>query len=250
MVRRHTTNDRCEAAVDDAGADDVRRGPATRPVRNNHRKGVVALMPEDLGAGIITIHVADHPGIEVDGDTATGSWAFEDSTTRRRARGPCEESTATPRRARGPCEESTATPRRARGPFEEAVMSPELNVEIRGGCCVDTYDGDAIRKAPSRSVLSRRAPPTSTSARLSFARVQGAVRSRTRRRPPSCSASPAWPSSPSSSTKDERNIKALTWRVGRIVRTGAARTAGGNAERLGDGRGAKRNVAAEEPWVC
>ncbi len=43
------------------------------------RDDVVAFMSENLGPGIITIHVANHPEIDVDGDTATGSWAFEDT---------------------------------------------------------------------------------------------------------------------------------------------------------------------------
>jgi hypothetical protein len=36
-------------------------------------------MSANLGAGIITTHIASHPEIEVDGDTAQASWAFEDT---------------------------------------------------------------------------------------------------------------------------------------------------------------------------
>ena len=50
-----------------------------KPLHYDNRADVVAFMSENLGPGIITIHVANHPEIEVDGDTATGSWAFEDT---------------------------------------------------------------------------------------------------------------------------------------------------------------------------
>ena len=33
----------------------------------------------NLGPGVVTMHVANHPEIEVDGDSATGTWAFEDT---------------------------------------------------------------------------------------------------------------------------------------------------------------------------
>lgn len=49
------------------------------PLHYDNRADVVAFMTENLGGGIITIHIANHPEIDVDGDTATGSWAFEDT---------------------------------------------------------------------------------------------------------------------------------------------------------------------------
>ena len=49
------------------------------PLHYDDRKDVVAFMSENLGPGIITIHIANHPEIDVDGDSATGSWAFEDT---------------------------------------------------------------------------------------------------------------------------------------------------------------------------
>ena len=49
------------------------------PLHFDTRADVVAFMSENLGRGIITMHVANHPEIEVDGDTASGSWAFEDT---------------------------------------------------------------------------------------------------------------------------------------------------------------------------
>lgn len=49
------------------------------PLHYDTRADVVAFMSENLGPGIITIHIASHPEITVDGDTATGSWGFEDT---------------------------------------------------------------------------------------------------------------------------------------------------------------------------
>jgi hypothetical protein len=49
------------------------------PLHFDNRADVVAFMAGNLGPGIITVHIANHPEIEVDGDRATGSWAFEDT---------------------------------------------------------------------------------------------------------------------------------------------------------------------------
>ena len=50
-----------------------------KPLHYDSRDDVVAFMRDNLGPGIITIHIANHPEIDVDGDTARGSWAFEDT---------------------------------------------------------------------------------------------------------------------------------------------------------------------------
>lgn len=50
-----------------------------KPLHFDTRADVVAYMSEQLGTGIVTIHIASHPEIQVDGDTATGSWGFEDT---------------------------------------------------------------------------------------------------------------------------------------------------------------------------
>ncbi len=50
-----------------------------KPLHYDNRADVVEFMTQNLGDGIVTIHIANHPEIEVDGDTATGSWAFEDT---------------------------------------------------------------------------------------------------------------------------------------------------------------------------
>lgn len=43
------------------------------------REAVVDFMRSKLGDDILTVHIAHHPELEVDGDEATGSWAFEDT---------------------------------------------------------------------------------------------------------------------------------------------------------------------------
>ena len=50
-----------------------------KPLHYDNRADVVEFMSGNLGEGIVTIHIANHPEISVDGDTATGSWAFEDT---------------------------------------------------------------------------------------------------------------------------------------------------------------------------
>jgi hypothetical protein len=43
------------------------------------RAEIRAYMEKNLANSIITMHVAQHPEIDVDGDTAAGSWGFEDT---------------------------------------------------------------------------------------------------------------------------------------------------------------------------
>jgi hypothetical protein len=50
-----------------------------KPVHYNSRADVVGFMRDNLGTAVITVHIASHPEITVDGDTATGSWGFEDT---------------------------------------------------------------------------------------------------------------------------------------------------------------------------
>ena len=42
------------------------------------RDALVAFMREHMGPGLISMHHAHHPEIEVDGDRATGTWYLED----------------------------------------------------------------------------------------------------------------------------------------------------------------------------
>lgn len=50
-----------------------------QPVHYDSREAVVGFMTANLGPGVVTVHIANHPEIDVDGDSATGSWAFEDT---------------------------------------------------------------------------------------------------------------------------------------------------------------------------
>ena len=43
------------------------------------RDEIVGYMRENLGPGVITMHHAHHPEIDVDGDRATGTWYLEDT---------------------------------------------------------------------------------------------------------------------------------------------------------------------------
>jgi ketosteroid isomerase-like protein len=49
------------------------------PLAFDGRDTVTKFMRDALGPAITTVHVANHPEIVVDGDTATGSWLFEDT---------------------------------------------------------------------------------------------------------------------------------------------------------------------------
>ncbi len=49
------------------------------PVHYDSRADTVDFMVKNLGPEVVTVHIANHPEIEVDGSTATGSWAFEDT---------------------------------------------------------------------------------------------------------------------------------------------------------------------------
>jgi hypothetical protein len=49
------------------------------PLHFDNRADVVTFMSGNLGTGIISMHIANHPEIDVDGDTARGSWGFEDT---------------------------------------------------------------------------------------------------------------------------------------------------------------------------
>jgi hypothetical protein len=67
----------------DCLATDIRARYGTHvmkdPVHFDDREAVVAFMSENLHRGVITVHVAHHPEIEVDGTEASASWCFEDT---------------------------------------------------------------------------------------------------------------------------------------------------------------------------
>ena len=49
------------------------------PLDLDGRDEIVAFLRKNLGPGIITVHFASQPEIDIDGDTATGTWSFEDT---------------------------------------------------------------------------------------------------------------------------------------------------------------------------
>jgi hypothetical protein len=50
-----------------------------KPIQLTGRDEIVNFLRESLGPGIVTVHLASQPEIDVDGDTATGTWSFEDT---------------------------------------------------------------------------------------------------------------------------------------------------------------------------
>jgi SnoaL-like domain len=52
---------------------------AGRPLNLAGRDEIIAFLRDSLGNDIITMHSAGQPEIDVDGDTATGTWRFEDT---------------------------------------------------------------------------------------------------------------------------------------------------------------------------
>lgn len=67
-----------EALTEDVTAD---YGTPTygKPLRLDGRDVLVGFLRDKLGPDMITTHFASQPEIEIDGDTATGLWAFEDT---------------------------------------------------------------------------------------------------------------------------------------------------------------------------
>lgn len=67
----------------DCLAEDVSARYGTRamgdPLHYDGRDAVVEFMRANLGPEVITVHVASHPEIDVEGDSARGSWCFEDT---------------------------------------------------------------------------------------------------------------------------------------------------------------------------
>src|SRR5262245_45726792 len=49
------------------------------PLKLAGRDAIVGFMRKNLGPGLITTHFASQPEIDIDGDEATGIWAFEDT---------------------------------------------------------------------------------------------------------------------------------------------------------------------------
>jgi SnoaL-like domain len=67
----------------DTLTDDVDGAYGTKvygePLSFTGRDEVTKFMRENITETMLTVHVASHPEIEVNGDTATASWCFEDT---------------------------------------------------------------------------------------------------------------------------------------------------------------------------
>ncbi len=50
-----------------------------KPLNLAGRDEIVAFLRKNLGPGITTVHFASQPEIDIAGDTATGTWCFEDT---------------------------------------------------------------------------------------------------------------------------------------------------------------------------
>jgi hypothetical protein len=50
-----------------------------KPLQLKGRDEIVAFLRDSLGPDIITVHFASQPEIDIDGDTAVGTWCFEDT---------------------------------------------------------------------------------------------------------------------------------------------------------------------------
>jgi hypothetical protein len=50
-----------------------------KPLDLAGRDEIVGFLRQNLGPGITTVHFASQPEIDIDGDTAVGTWAFEDT---------------------------------------------------------------------------------------------------------------------------------------------------------------------------
>lgn len=49
------------------------------PLEFTGRDAIVEFMRRNLSPAVLSVHIANHPEITVEGDTGTGSWAFEDT---------------------------------------------------------------------------------------------------------------------------------------------------------------------------
>jgi hypothetical protein len=67
-----------EVFTPDATADYGTRALG-EPVRLSGRAEIVKFLRDSLGPGIITVHFASQPEIDVEGTTASGTWSFEDT---------------------------------------------------------------------------------------------------------------------------------------------------------------------------
>ena len=50
-----------------------------KPIKLSGRDEIVAFLRDSLGPGIVTVHFASQPEIDIAGDVATGIWSFKDT---------------------------------------------------------------------------------------------------------------------------------------------------------------------------
>ena len=50
-----------------------------KPIKLSGRDEIVAFLRDSLGPGIVTVHFASQPEIDIDEDVATGIWSFKDT---------------------------------------------------------------------------------------------------------------------------------------------------------------------------
>jgi hypothetical protein len=67
-----------EVFTDDATVDYGTKALG-EPIKLAGREDIVKFLRDSLGPGIITVHFASQPEIDIDGDTASGTWSFKDT---------------------------------------------------------------------------------------------------------------------------------------------------------------------------
>jgi len=67
-----------EVFTDDATVDYGTKALG-EPIKLAGREEIVKFLRDSLGPGIVTVHFASQPEIDVDGDTASGTWSFTDT---------------------------------------------------------------------------------------------------------------------------------------------------------------------------
>jgi SnoaL-like domain len=67
-----------EVFTDDATVDYGTKALG-EPIKLTGREEIVKFLRDSLGPGIITVHLASQPEIDIDGDTASGTWSFKDT---------------------------------------------------------------------------------------------------------------------------------------------------------------------------
>ena len=67
-----------EVFTDDATVDYGTKALG-EPIKLAGREDIVKFLRDSLGPGIITVHFASQPEIDIDGDAASGTWSFKDT---------------------------------------------------------------------------------------------------------------------------------------------------------------------------